>query len=231
VAEGVLASGAVVQTLVPTGFSAYARVLHPAFSEDGNPVSWARIAAWAGTRVHGLAQFAAIVRPGPKAGHEAQPWAYEPSIGKLPSSTWTVLARLLSSATATPDHCCFGVWDGWTYQGGQQLAYRAGAETVPVEEVPRMVIADREYALFVGPLAAYGDVGYLLRSGRFDALAPSLVWPQDRAWLVATDIDLDSTYVGGSAQMVSALVADSLLEAYPVRPDDPITAGSDTINR
>jgi hypothetical protein len=57
-----------------------------------------------------------------------------------------------------------------------------------------------------------------------------LLWPADRAWFVAGDTDLDSTYVGGPAGLISALLADPDLEAWPVDAGDGVSYFSDTIN-
>jgi len=50
---------------------------------------------------------------------------------------------------------------------------------------------------------------------------PNLWWPNDRAWFVATEIDLVSTYVGGRADLVRAIVASPDLEAFEVAADGP----------
>ena len=41
---------------------------------------------------------------------------------------------------------------------------------------------------------------------------------------MATEVDLDSTYGGGSSQLVEALLADSRLEALAVTASDRVTA-------
>ena len=45
----------------------------------------------------------------------------------------------------------------------------------------------------------------------------NLWWPDDRAWFVATDVDLMTTYVGGSAACIADLLAADGLEAPPSR--------------
>jgi len=50
----------------------------------------------------------------------------------------------------------------------------------------------------------------------------SLWWPADRAWLVATDIDGYSTYVGASHAAVEAVLADPDLDAVAVDPWTPL---------
>jgi hypothetical protein len=58
----------------------------------------------------------------------------------------------------------------------------------------------------------------------------NLWWPEDRAWFVATDIDLMSTYVGGSAACVADLLAAEGLETAAVPADQPLGQDTDTVN-
>ncbi|WP_123955555.1 hypothetical protein [Frondihabitans sp. 762G35] len=47
-----------------------------------------------------------------------------------------------------------------------------------------------------------------------------LIWPADHAWLVASDIDLDVTIVGGSAALIRRIVAHPDLPAIEVPEED-----------
>ncbi len=94
-------------------------------------------------------------------------------------------------------------------------------EFVPTGLVPAAAIA--------GPRVELPNRSYLLYSGEVsDALAllvsehqtPNLWWPGDRSWCVATEIDLPCTYVGGSAELIDAILADPRLEAMPVAAED-----------
>jgi hypothetical protein len=58
----------------------------------------------------------------------------------------------------------------------------------------------------------------------------NLWWPADRAWLVATDIDLVSTYVGGTAGCIAELLARPDLEAVPAEPKQRVTWDADQVN-
>ncbi|MFC7402017.1 hypothetical protein [Citricoccus sp. GCM10030269] len=60
--------------------------------------------------------------------------------------------------------------------------------------------------------------------------SPQLAWPQDRAWTLASEIDVDSTLVAGSADLVRAICTHPELEAAAVRPDTDLTAFADTVN-
>jgi hypothetical protein len=89
----------------------------------------------------------------------------------------------------------------------------------------------RQYFLFQGPLDAAIELGWMLDDGFFVPQSPNLFWPDDHSWCVATEVDLDSTYLGGSEALVQRLLADRSLEVLSVTPSDPIDAGSDEINR
>ncbi|RJL24829.1 hypothetical protein [Bailinhaonella thermotolerans] len=92
---------------------------------------------------------------------------------------------------------------------------------------PKVELPGREYILLEGPLDA-------VREPDWDEIwsqAPNLFWPDDRAWCVNVEIDLDSAYLGGPAALVEDLLADPRLEAFPVEITDPITFGSDDVNR
>jgi hypothetical protein len=58
----------------------------------------------------------------------------------------------------------------------------------------------------------------------------NLWWAGERQWCVATDIDLMTTYVGGSAPCIQSILRSAALEALPVSSDQGITWETDTIN-
>lgn len=76
-----------------------------------------------------------------------------------------------------------------------------------------------------------GQIGWRSSEGIFTAHPPTLIWPADRAWFVAGDVDLDSTYVGGSHDLIAAILAEPDLEAWPVDLADSVVVGSDTLNQ
>ena len=197
-----------VSALVPAVFEACARILHPAIRYDGDDdveVPWSDVATHNGTTAHPHMQWVDVTR-GPV---ESQPpvWDDGPSEGHLPAPVAARLGAVLSRHTATPDACLLARWDGFGYD-------------LPDPEVPPRLL-----------LRGGKDV-VLLRGSVADAvrnLAPepheqsaNLWWPADQAWCVVTDIDLTSTYVGGSAACIADLLATPGLEALPAAPDDPV---------
>jgi len=208
-----------VGSLVPPVFEAYARVFHPAtwrddFARDVE-VPWAQVAAANGRQAHGGMEWLAITGSWEHLHGEPQPevWDREPKEGSLPAAQAEALAPVLSRSTSTPGECFFAVWEGY---GG--LAVPPVARTVLM---PR-----REMRLLTGPLSQAARVS--METG-FEQ-SPSLWWPADRSWCVATDVDLMSTYVGGSRECIDAVVAASGLEAWAVDERQRVTYDSDTLN-
>ena len=65
-----------------------------------------------------------------------------------------------------------------------------------------------------------------------DLFAPlSLLWPADRAWVLVTEIDADSTVVAGSAALIRAICADERIEALPIGEGSTLHGDADTVNR
>lgn len=202
-------------SLMPPVFAAYARVLHPAVryvGEDDVDVAWAAVAAHNGRTAHRLMQWAAITGSWDYVNDDDQPglWNDSPAEGHLPVGVALRLAGVLARHTATPEDCWFGL----------------ARDALPgAEEVPVLHAGDREHLLLRGPLSL-GATNLVPEPAE---QGPSLWWPADRAWCVVTDIDLMSTYVGGSPAAVADLLAAGL-EVHPAEPADPVLPDSDRVN-
>jgi hypothetical protein len=232
--------GSAVAAVVPDGFPAYVRILHPARGPDDRPAPWAEVAAWSGRTMHRLAQFHAISRPTAAASSGPAPWdGQDPPDGNLPAGLLRILCATLAEHTTTPRSCWFCLWDGygWLY-GSPSVAIMGRRGSIPVPpafpaevlEGPRVRLPGRDYLLFAGSLAAATQLGWTDPYGSFFPQSPNLFWPQDHAWCVASEIDLFCTLVAGSDALAEALVGDPRLEAWRVQPADPIAFDSDQIN-
>ncbi len=134
--------GLAVGALVPEGFEAYARILHPATSETERgfeSVRWSVIASWTGRTVHPLMQFHRIADLPAFPGHRAPKWGFVPSEGEMPSAEGERLVAVLRAHTATPDRCYLGLWEGYgtTYLAASkacvtQVTRDPGLEAYPV---------------------------------------------------------------------------------------------------
>jgi hypothetical protein len=208
-----------VASLVPDTFAAYARVFHPA-RNGGNLVSWAPIARANHKIAHPQMQFTRLIGYASRyvSGYrDTQPGLFDeaPEVGTLPSGTAASLAHILARHTATAEHCWFAVWHG---HGDLGLAF---------DDRPTFALPQREYHLAHGPLAAAAQT---LAPNRVGHRSANLWWPDDHTWCVATEIDLDSTYLGASQACVEELLAHSELEVVPLDVTAGITADSDTLN-
>lgn len=154
------------------------------------------------------------------------------------------LAVLAAPHTSTPDLIWYAIWEGygwetattlyaapsgplaWVSRGRahrqQRRAVRDRAVRVRegLGQVPSFDVPLRRYLLVEGPLES---VSAIARPGGSGFQVPDLWWPQDRSWFVASDTDLDWSYVGGSDAFVAGV-----LEAFPGRSQvvewtDPIT--------
>jgi hypothetical protein len=184
-----------VTSVVPQGFDAYVRIPHPGQKEP--------------------------IGEGP------------------PEDVLATLIELLSGYTATPDSCWLCIWSGYGFwsSGAYKLLVLGDPEGTLEKEFSR-VMRDREqlvdgvpevdigggrsYFLFHGPISAAGSMAF-----DFDGAQqpPNMWWPDDRAWCVASDIDLPSTYVGGSRGCIDRLIRAPELNAAEVAPEDDVSGG------
>ncbi|MFD3530722.1 hypothetical protein [Streptomyces sp. NPDC058664] len=190
------------------GFPAYARVLHPA-ELDERPVRWNAVAAAHGRRVEALTDWHEVI--GVERFYQNREeyglpgvWDEHPAEGPTPAGVARALIPVLARHTGTPDRCWYGLWHGygrWEWEG-----------------VPTFPTPGRDEILLSGPLADAVSPELL---DRFAEL-PDLWWPEDRAWCVGGDVDLVSTYVGGSDELIADLLAAPGLEAHRVAAADGV---------
>ena len=252
--------GALVGEVIPAGFDAYARILHPAERRrgivPGAPVSWAEVARERGKVIHPEVQFPALI--GAELDHRLPETDefWMPLEGSLPSELCPALLEILGRHTRTPDRCAFCLWDGFGFlhegasaylfaargwrgrlqQGRMRREARRGAriERRSTRDVARVQIhpssdrrgAFREYFLLRGPLESAAT--FVFDDGHFQS--PNLWWPDDRRWVLATEIDDWTTYVGGSRACVDELLASHELEVVPSAPELRFDMAGDRIN-
>ncbi len=216
-----------VTSVVPAGFSAYARILHPAEepATGHRLVRWSEVARWSGVALRPDAQFHTVALPEvhPKA---PAPWRSQgPAHGRLFLPDAEVLAEILRHHTTTPEECYFGLWDGYGFVGVPVVPVGSPPAGQLPDPVPpaarqgqRLHLPERDYLCYSGPVESITAPSGLRR----DQTA-SLAWPADRAWFVASEIDLPWTYVGGTAALIDALCSDQRLEVLPASPTDPLS--------
>ena len=212
-----------LRSMLPDGLEAYARVFHPAYvdGDEARPVRWSTVASWTGKTAHPLMQFNYIAGLGSSIRdmYKDPPWGSHPRDGSIPEAECRALVETLRGFTATPSNCYFCLWEGY-----------GNIDTRLYPDDSRVRAPGRDYLLFRGPLDAI--MAFIDRDGAFPFWgdSPNIWWPEDRAWCVATDIDLYDTYVGGGRECVGAVLNNPKLEALPTTIDAALHLDSDTIN-
>jgi hypothetical protein len=186
-----------VSSLVPDAYPAHGRVFHHARRLSGD-VRWAEIAAVADRTLHAGTRFNELVGWPPDAQGQVPPapWG-APNDGSLLPDECAAVADVLAGCTSTPDECWVCLWEGFGW---------LSLKEVP-ETTPRVALENRNCLLFRGPVSA----ATAFRSEPWFQ-SPTLWWPTDRAWCVATEVDGYSTYFAGTALSLHALMGHPSLE-------------------
>ncbi len=211
-----------VADLVPARFPVAVRILHPAVGLDGEPLRWREVADRLGVAFRAdiaFEEFAeapagTTVEWAEKVTFADVPWSRAPERGSLDAASTAALVRALEGFAVSPDRCGFALWDGY---GGEAVLLSRGRgrrrKSGEAEgwEVAPVAVLGRRFVVAEGPLSAAWSLGRELL-GRDQS--PNLWW--DPAWLVVTDVDLMSTFVGCSESCAEAIVAEERLEAVPI---------------
>lgn len=244
---------------VPGGYEAYARVFHPARGLDGEAVPWRRIANKRGTTMHGGAQFtpiSGISEEGIALVEDA--WDGEaPSGDGLPAAQLAAMAPLLAANTQTPEQIFLGLWNGLAFiHGGDQIEVLVeyDPELSDEENAARLAAANaeakrpafsdqvrngptlhtgsgyRSYYIFEGNAEDLASPLWARTSDGEQRQAPNLAWPQDRAWVLSTELYEDSSIIAGSKALIEALTRCPQLEAHEVSIDTRLDLEGDEIN-
>lgn len=102
---------------------------------------------------------------------------------------------------------------------------------------PRFALPNRDHVLFTGGITELADASWPERAPWMDSStpwftqSPSLIWPEDRAWVLVTEVDFDSTIIAGSPGLIAAICAQPELEALPIPADTVLTWEGDTARR
>ena len=226
VTEGLGAFGDLkVTSVVPRCFDGYARICHPAKRTElrngrieSRLIRWSEVAVENGRSAHRRMAWRRVCGVPPldegvaKRMVETGRVVYEdPAEGSCPVEVGIRLLQVLKRHTPCPGDCWFGLWDGFGWWSDMTAAIKS---------------RHRTWLLFRGPLAGVT----LPLHDSWPHQSSNLIWPPGRSWFVATDVDMNSTYVGGSAELIQELAGESSLEAYRVCPEDDITVGADTVN-
>jgi hypothetical protein len=168
-----------VGSVEPTGYPAYARLLHPVDDGSGTPLRWTDVGATTGRTVHPLVQWHRLVgSDDPCNAHGAEVEDGPPRRGTLPPADLDALLGVRSAQTATTEDCWFCVWDGyaWVAKAPGSVAFLtasafADPDPTPAPEHgppgftaeqlagPRVLLPGRSLLLLHGPLESARFIG------------------------------------------------------------------------
>ena len=219
-----------VASFMPDGFEAYARIFHPAGERGGESVGlrWSDVAARLSGRFHPEVQFQELA--GTDADQHPILGDIQPLSGSLPLTLLRSMVGFFGRWTDEGESLWFAMWDGngawWT--DSHTTLTTDGSRRDPIDDerdavlrsTPRMHTQHRDYFLMGGTLVSVVP----LYEAAGDQ-SPALWWPESRAWLVSTEVDAFSTYVGGPAQLIGELVRSDEIEAAPISLGAPLDWG------
>ena len=102
-----------------------------------------------------------------------------------------------------------------------------------VARLPRFEHPGRSYLFGRGPIGVVRELDrqpLAPDSWQTLGLTPQIWWPEDRAWVVATEIDFDSTIVATTNAGADVLLNCVELEVLQVPPDERLDLHGDKIN-
>lgn len=228
-----------VGSIIPAGFEAYARVLHPAHQisqEQRLPLRWAEVARRCNRIVHNHMWWENIYNPEIFKGSGSE--LELPEEGVLPVDIAGSIREMLARHTVYASQCYFAIWEGF------------GCLSEAVRQAASFEIPERKFHLFSGDISlieqtfcsrvSKEDIGIfsqkpLSQAERKKALeeidlsnfpilhqSANLWWPKDRAWCVATEIDFKFSFVAGSRRGIDEILASRDLEVYEVKVTDTL---------
>lgn len=221
-----------VSSIVPAGFDAYARILHPVETplNGDRLVRWEEVAHWGGQVLTAQSQWLEIAMPEFKPDYP-RPWRSQgPHEGSLFANDAGALAAIAGRFTDTPHQCWCCIWDGfgwwsrcWLVAPGHE-APPSPPSPIPYEakDWPKVHTRYRDYFLYEESLETPSS--FVAAIEMLEGHSPNLWWPSDHAWCVGTELDLDSTYVGGSKLFIDEILQSEELEAFEVGSTDPTSA-------
>jgi hypothetical protein len=113
---------------------------------------------------------------------------------------------ILQRFTTTPEHWYFCVWEGTGYELPPSIFRR-----------PLLDVSHRRYFLAHGSAADFQTWETAFENS--SAPLPAFVWPADRSWCFASDVDPHWAGIGGALPAIEALT-NSTLDIVTARPAD-----------
>ena len=159
---------------------------------------------------------------------------------------YEVVASIGERHTSSPHRAWFAVWEGHGFatatthvawrgplddetqraldERRHQLRVESDRRNAAVRaallEIPTFELPDRRFYLLTGPVSAVTQLRYPPPTNEWRN--PDLLWPDDRRWFVATDVDFWSLYIGGDDDFIAALASNVPTPSEIVGFDRPL---------
>jgi hypothetical protein len=204
-----------VTALVPAGYEAYARIIHPPATFPGHQLPG-----------HQLPVLVDILR-----GETTTPdrcwFCVDDRTRSLDDQGVTERVRLPSGGASYLMHGG-PIERALLSPPGKslQVVLPEGAPLPDLLAAMREQLEGKDYMVFFSEDTTRAQLEQWLAAGPPDlrGRAPDLWWPEDRAWFVCTPPRyLDSTFVGGSRRLIDRLLAVPDLEVVEARGTDPLS--------
>ena len=207
-------------------------------------VSWKTVAETQGRQVHKYTQGTSLnpndVQSPIQQWFDNHGWRYSQTVeGNLDVDTLGHVAAVLAQYTGTPRRGVAAVWEGWgsgipvryssSKPTGWDTAVAAGAHAArnfkrlfTGPEV-RLELPGRSHKLFAAGVLEFVTPDWVARAPWVDNVwneqSPSILWPEDHTWVLATEVDYDSTIIAGSKELIEALLITEELEVFEIASD------------
>ena len=227
------AGSSIDRVVAPKGFTHYLRVNHPAwlrntplsvspdelFDLHDRPVRWSEVGQWAQIDPKHCLSFGDLIPSDRQLGADV-PFT-DPPCG-LTAEVITVLTRVLGGLTSTPTQIWMAFWEGlgvwnnssWLVLPTGQSERRVGQDRIqslPRWAPPGWEATGRRYWLAMGSLDTVIDLSRTPLK-----IEPNFWWPQDRAWFLSQDVDMDFTVIGTNSDGANRLHRESALEIVTI---------------
>jgi len=221
-----------VSALIPSVFESYVRILHPAESLDGDFVTWRELAEQRKCPLTPTTQWSDLAAEDLDTGLKRGSKMTEPETGSLDPVIFNSVCEVLRRFTLQSVRCLYGLWAGRT-EVGSEARIAEPTRSGSTEAARSLADLDgpifepwpnkgRQYLLLEGSIVSADTLARFV--GRDEAfwMSPNFVWSRERTWFLTTDIDQNSTLLGGSTAMSEAIMASPQIEALPIAPGDRI---------
>lgn len=144
-----------------------------------------------------------------------------------PSFNHEKLVVKLMDYTETPDHCFYGMWNGFGINYEEEREYLFKGKERKFDSwsgkhwfTNLLKLENRDYYLFEGTLIDslnIVDFSWMYHVNEY----VNLMWPLDRSWFLAKEIDYEVTFIGGSKELIEELENSGLYQTERFDPKDP----------